>query len=888
MKVISLLTSLVVSTLVSAIAYDQTIPNRYIIEFHEKDEGIHKRFLEQDLPINLRHKFEHEVFTGMSFDVRDDALTFEEIKKLPQVKNVWPVSRLSKRENSYFIQNKPAWNPHRETGVQELHKRNITGEGIVIGLIDSGVDVNHPALKGKILSAVSFINSTTPTNGTIDRVGHGTSCGSIIVGDTPQAVGVAPGAKLRAYQVDSSDSRNNEAIILAFLEALKDKVDMISISMGEDAPYPDSPVAQIAAKAAERIPVITSASNEGDDGPYSANDIGSAGDVIAVGMSYTEQMVTYNATLISSSGNTLTFAYVESVARAPKWNATYMVQVEDNICNITLAKRNVSDTVVIGSKGKCQPGELYNAFTQVGYKGAIVLQKPTMLNYLGVESPINSTFQLLGSASFDISAWILKEKSTNSTLKLTVNTNQLPGAIHRQSSISNAIGKMSSWGPTHSQGFFPHIIAPGGNYFIANPQKMYYENSGTSLSCPYVAGVVALYLSTHKNATVKEVKNRLLAATSLLPQSIQVNPEYDSNLEATFDSSDIAPLIQQGTGFIDAVQFFDKKTVLLSEPYFSMNDTSNRVSTFNISFKNGDSKEVTYNISNKGFQTVYTRNSSWSISKYYPRVIPQGPTAKFILNTTITLRPGEVASFNVTIQPPKDIDEYFAPVFDGAIYIEGSNNETVRVPYIGSQFKSYDWLPFDEKSFVYFKDGKYEVSLEKIKNTVSIPSLGISSLGVYFDLRIGSTYCAFSLVNHDYQMSEFSPSTFQNSLPFNGTLLIEQEDEPGIMPAIFRYLPAKAHKGFLRGVVGSANVPPGHYRILACALRPFGNSSLADDYQLKLSRDFRITESTTANSTTSQASSGASPKKLGGATNSSVNSWLFALLCFSFIFTELM
>lgn len=83
-----LLSSVAICTLVSAAAYDQTVPNRYIIEFHEKDQGIHKRFLKEGLPIDVRHLFDHEVFTGMSIDVKDSRLTYEALNQLPQVKNV--------------------------------------------------------------------------------------------------------------------------------------------------------------------------------------------------------------------------------------------------------------------------------------------------------------------------------------------------------------------------------------------------------------------------------------------------------------------------------------------------------------------------------------------------------------------------------------------------------------------------------------------------------------------------------------------------------------------------------------------------------------------------------------------------------------------------------
>ena len=54
-------------------------------------------------------------------------------------------------------------------GIDELHKQGFLGEGVVIALIDSGIDANHPMLKGHIRNAYSVVDEE-PTN---DELGHG-------------------------------------------------------------------------------------------------------------------------------------------------------------------------------------------------------------------------------------------------------------------------------------------------------------------------------------------------------------------------------------------------------------------------------------------------------------------------------------------------------------------------------------------------------------------------------------------------------------------------------------------------------------------------------------------------------------------------------------------
>jgi subtilisin family serine protease len=42
----------------------------------------------------------------------------------------------------------PVYPPHTMTGVDKLHSQGLVGVGILVGVIDSGVDYNHPALGG--------------------------------------------------------------------------------------------------------------------------------------------------------------------------------------------------------------------------------------------------------------------------------------------------------------------------------------------------------------------------------------------------------------------------------------------------------------------------------------------------------------------------------------------------------------------------------------------------------------------------------------------------------------------------------------------------------------------------------------------------------------------
>ncbi len=86
--------------------------------------------------------------------------------------------------------------------------RGYTGNGVIIGMLDSGIDTTHSALRGgKLIKWRDFqYNSPIPYD---DELGHGTGCAGIIcggdgLGPFGDDIGVAPGAKLIVGRIVSS------------------------------------------------------------------------------------------------------------------------------------------------------------------------------------------------------------------------------------------------------------------------------------------------------------------------------------------------------------------------------------------------------------------------------------------------------------------------------------------------------------------------------------------------------------------------------------------------------------------------------------------------------------------------------------------------------------
>jgi subtilisin family serine protease len=169
----------------------------------------------------------------------------EEIKKLPYVKSVYEDKKVKAYDDqsNHVIGADSVWN-----------NLGVTGKGIIIGMLDTGIDYMHPDLGGgkgagfKVLGGYDFINND---NDPMDDHGHGTHTAGIAAAKGTLK-GVAPDASLYAFKVlDQSGSGSYSVIIAGIERALdpdqnpntNDAVDVISMSLGGEG-NPDDIVCQ--------------------------------------------------------------------------------------------------------------------------------------------------------------------------------------------------------------------------------------------------------------------------------------------------------------------------------------------------------------------------------------------------------------------------------------------------------------------------------------------------------------------------------------------------------------------------------------------------------------------------------------------------------------------
>jgi hypothetical protein len=116
------------------------------------------------------------------------------------------------------------------------------GKGVIIAVVDGGVDVGHPAIAGSLLAAKDFSKSGTTDDDRTD-VGHGTGIAGIYVGhDTINGyLGLAPAAQLVNARVTQADGTQTDKWIgngIGFAVGKGAKI--INLSLGETDPNPNT------------------------------------------------------------------------------------------------------------------------------------------------------------------------------------------------------------------------------------------------------------------------------------------------------------------------------------------------------------------------------------------------------------------------------------------------------------------------------------------------------------------------------------------------------------------------------------------------------------------------------------------------------------------------
>ena len=432
-----------------------------------------------------------------------------------------------------------------------MHADQITqkGEGKVVAVIDTGVDMTHPAFAGALHGTPALsadkVASLTPQLGdgktgtyvsekfpfaydyadndpdpspTGEAGSHGTHVAGITAGNAGEIVGIAPDAQIIVAKV--ARSSNGGIPDSALLAALDDMVilrpDVVNLSLGQTGGMDNEADSMYATvfKSLQNagVTVNAAAGNEytagygnlsGKNLPYVSDPDSS---VLCEPASYS------SVVSVASVDNSL----AHSAFTVGDRNIAYQRaggadgQKMPDLSDLTGGPFEYVD----GGIGSPEDGQALKAKYPEGLAGKIVLVKRGSLTF---QDKFNNI------AGFKPAGFIVYNNVPGDSLVvMSLATDGVPAAFISQADgeamlaaadhrLSVAPGKVvppsskysmssfSSWGVTPDLRLKPEVAAPGGNIYSAVPGGTYEFMSGTSMATPQMAGVSAVVLERVQN-----------------------------------------------------------------------------------------------------------------------------------------------------------------------------------------------------------------------------------------------------------------------------------------------------------------------------------------------------------------------------------------------------
>jgi subtilisin family serine protease len=181
-----------------------------------------------------------------------------------------------------------------QTGGVNIFVASATGAGVVVAIVDTGIDLDHPEFTGRIAAGgTCFGDPTTTCAGAAafgaDDNGHGTHVAGIVAAanDGVGKTGIAPGASLLPVKVlDASGSGAYSDVASGIVYAAANGAKVINMSLG--GPSPSSMLLSALQQAAPTSVIVAAAGNSGNRTPplypaAYATALGVVGSMIIVG-----------------------------------------------------------------------------------------------------------------------------------------------------------------------------------------------------------------------------------------------------------------------------------------------------------------------------------------------------------------------------------------------------------------------------------------------------------------------------------------------------------------------------------------------------------------------------------------------------------------------------
>ena len=492
-------------------------------------------------------------------------------------------------------------------GTSISYQSGYDGSGIVVSVIDTGIDLSHPDLEGKIIGGYDFVdNDKIPE----DVNGHGTQVAGIIAANG-NLKGIAPNSKILMYKVsEDGESVPSHLITKAIEKSIEDGADIINISLGIN--QTNTKIDQAVNKAIRNnIFVVTAAGNFGPE----LNTIGSPGinpNAITVGATFNNVTSSLVSTfeIEGKTFNVFPMVGTQSLAEPiisqiifGKYGRVNDLSEDDYEGLILLVERGSdieNEIVYFSDKEK-------NA-ADVGAKAIVVYNNEPGI-FFGeliheyVDEGYNPAIPALSISRED---GLLIKEILQSDTKGTLDVFYHP----------DFVAYFSSRGPVSPFYIKPDLVAPGAFINTTDTNGNYKISSGTSFAAPHVAGTAALILQKNPQLTPQELKSILMTTSEIV---------YDQ-----FD--DRFPIEASGSGRINASKAINAELIIMPPNLIFDLSPTNQIQTKNLKIKGiGDESlsiifeenhiaDFDYNLDSENLE-INAKLTEQSLGKFESRIV---------------------------------------------------------------------------------------------------------------------------------------------------------------------------------------------------------------------------------------------------------------------------
>ena len=662
-----------------------------------------------------------KVWNGVAVKAEDKDL--DKILQAKNVKAVFPVLTVQQPEE-------PAQKPEQKDGVKPAlftagdltgvpyarKELGLTGKGVKIGIIDTGIDIDHPAFGGsgvpgsaafptsKVVTGYDFVGDEYNGSPSSDKYNpvpkpdplpndcnnHGTHVASIAAGNDKarKLRGVAPDAKLGVYRVFGCDGGTGNDVILAAMErATKDGMDVVNMSLGTDfASWPNYPTSAAAdAMADSGIVVAASAGNSRAKGIFANGDPSAAHKAISVGS--VDNTHTRFFAFKGPDGKLVAYTALKGSPEAPTAGKLELAVYPDGKKTgaVDLPGTPFKGKAVLVARGSTKFHEKALAAQNDGAAAVIIYnnEEGALMADAGGEPAIR--IPTVGVTQAEGAKLEAAAAAGSASIEWTREE------VVSADSNGGALSDFSSFGLAADLTVKPDVLAPGGNIYAAIPIKKQGERgyavySGTSMASPHAAGAAALLLQSNTALNPGDVRTVL--------QNTGKSVTFAALESHGFDRTAKEPIHRQGAGLINvpaAVAQAHSHAKVTSDAVpstatpskISLGDTDSNDPT-ELTIANRSNKEITYTLSSD-VSPVGTAGPN-EIPSYFA-----GLNTKVSFSAkTVTVPANSTRTVKATVTPPSTYTDKgtakklpWPTIYGGYLVLKGSNNTVQHIPFAG-------------------------------------------------------------------------------------------------------------------------------------------------------------------------------------------------------------